>query len=139
MFGKLVAALREKGLDASEVYMVAGQYYDGADHGQVFPVVRVETDLAVPFSFMDGFCKRRGLVYDWRSCYGCGTRLYTIWAAADREQARKLNEKARVFLDAFWMAISKDDSARADNAAGAIAAGRAALAAMERGIKNEVV
>ena len=131
MFEKLVKILRADGLDASEVYTVAGQYYDGADHGQVFPVVQVSTDFSVPFSVMDRICKRRGLVYDWRSSYGTGTRLYTVWRADDREQARKLNEKARVFLDAFWMAIHLDNTARDNDSAGAIAAGRAAVAALE--------
>ena len=131
MFEKLVKMLRADGLDASEVYTVAGQYYDGADHGQVFPVVQVKVDFSVPFSVMDRVCTRRGLVYDWRSCYGTGTRLYTVWRAEDREKARRLNEKARVFDDAFWMAIHKDAAARENNAAGAILAGRAAVAAME--------
>ena len=128
MFEKLVKMLRADGLDASEVYTVAGQYYDGAEHGELFPVVRVETDLSVPFSLLDGICKRRGLVYDWRSCWGCRVRIFTIWRADDREKARRLDEVARAFLDAFWMAIHLDPSARDNDSAGAIAAGRRAVA-----------
>lgn len=131
MFEKLVNYLNGAGLDAEESAICAGQYFDGADHGELFPVVRVETDFSVPFSLLDGICKRRGLVYDWRSCYGIGTRIYTIWRADDREKARRLDDTARAFSDAFWMAIHLDNSARDNNAAGAIAAGRAAIVGME--------
>ena len=127
MFEKLVKMLRADGLDASEVYTVAGQYYDGADHGQVFPVVQVKVDFSVPFSVMDRICKRRGLVYDWRSCYGTGTRLYTVWRAEDREKARRLDDVARAFLDAFWMYRHEHGP---EDQAGMIAAGRAAVAAL---------
>lgn len=128
MFEKLVNYLNGAGLDAEENSICAGQYYDGADHGELFPVVRVETDLSVPFSLLDGICKRRGLVYDWRSCWGCGVRIYTIWRADDREKARRLDDTARAFSDAFWMAIHLDNSARENDSAGAIAAGRRAVA-----------
>lgn len=131
MFEKLIVKMTAAGLDAREENICAGQYYDGADHGELFPVVRVETDFSVPFSLLDGICKRRGLVYDWRSCYGTGTRIYTIWRADDRERARRLDDTARAFSDAFWMAIHLDDSARDNDSAGAIAAGRAAVAALE--------
>lgn len=131
MFEKLVASINGAGLDAQETCIFAGQYFDGAEHGEAFPVVRVETDFSVPFSLLDGICKRRGLVYDWRSCWGCGVRIYTIWRADDRERARRLDDTARAFSDAFWMAIHLDNSARDNNAAGAIAAGRAAVAALE--------
>lgn len=128
MFEKLVEKMTAAGLDAREVETFAGQYYDGADHGEYFPVVRVETDFSVPFSRLDSICKRRGLVYDWRSCYGTGKRIYTIWRADDRERARRLDDVARAFLDAFWMAIHLDNSARDNDSAGAIAAGRRAVA-----------
>ena len=131
MFEKLIKKMTAAGLDAREENILAGQYYDGADHGELFPVVRVETDFSVPFSRLDSICKRRGLVYDWRSCYGTGTRIYTIWRLDDRERARRLDEVARAFLDAFWMAIHLDNSARENDSAGAIAAGRAAVAGME--------
>lgn len=130
MFEKLVEKLTAAGLDAREVETFAGQYYDGTEHGELFPVVRVETDFSVPFPRLDSIVKRRGLVYDWRSCYGTGTRIYTIWRAEDRERARRLDDVARAFLDAFWMAIHLDNSARDNDSAGAIAAGRAAVAAM---------
>ena len=128
MFEKLVNCLNSAGLEAREENILAGQYYDGAEHGELFPVVRVETDFSVPFSRLDGICKRRGLVYDWRSCYGTGTRIITIWRADDRERARRLDEVARAFLDAFWMAIHLDNSTRDNDSAGAIAAGRRAVA-----------
>lgn len=131
MFEKLVEKMTAAGLDAREENICAGYYYDGSDHGELFPVVRVKTDYSVPFSRLDGICKRRGLVYDWRSCYGTGTRIYTIWRAEDRERARRLDDVARAFLDAFWMAIHLDNSARDNDSAGAIAAGRAAIAALE--------
>lgn len=128
MFKNLVSSLKAAGLDASEGVAVAGQYFDGADHGCVFPVVRVETDLSMPFSVLDRICKRRGLVYDWRSCWGCGVRLFTIWAASDREKARRLDDVARAFLDAFWMYRHEHGP---EDQSGMIAAGRAAVAALE--------
>lgn len=131
MFEKLVSYLNGAGLDAREESACAGQYYDGAEHGEAFPVVRLEVDFSVPFSLLDGICKRRGLVYDWRSCWGCGVRVVTIWRADDRERARRLDERARAFLGAFWGAIHSDEGARANNAAAAIAAGRAAVAAYD--------
>lgn len=130
MFEKLVEKLTVAGLDAREENICAGQYFDGADHGEFFPVVRVEMDFSVPFSRLNSIVKRRGLVYDWRSCWGCGVRIVTIWREDDRERARALDNVARAFLDAFWMAIHLDPSARDNDSAGAIAAGRAAVAAM---------
>lgn len=103
MFEKLVEKLAAAGLDAREESVCAGQYFDGAAHGELFPVVRVEMDFSVPFSRLDSIVKRRGLVYDWRSCWGCGVRLVTIWRADDHERARRLDDVARAFLDAFWM------------------------------------
>lgn len=130
MFEKLVEKLTAAGLDAREENICAGQYFDGAEHGELFPVVRVEMDFSAPFSRLDSIVKRRGLVYDWRSCWGCGVRLVTIWRAEDRERARRLDDTAGAFLDAFWAAIHADPAARMDDAAGAIAAGRAAVAAI---------
>lgn len=131
MFEKLVQSLNRAGLDAREENILAGQYFDGAEHGELFPVVRVEADFSVPFSRFDSIVKRRGLVYDWRSCWGCGVRIVTIWREDDRERARRLDDVARAFLDAFWLAIHLDNSARDNDSAGAIAAGRAAVAGME--------
>ena len=127
MFEKLIGKLTAAGLDAREENICAGQYYDGAEHGELFPVVRVKVDFSMPFSLLDGICKRRGLVYDWRSCWGCGVRLVTIWRAEDRERARRLDDVARAFLDAFWMYRHENGP---DDGAGMIAAGRAAVAAM---------
>lgn len=128
MFEKLIEKLTAAGLDAREENICAGQYFDGANHGELFPVVRVETDFSVPFSLLDGICKRRGLVYDWRPCWGCGVRLVTIWRADDRERARRLDDVARDFLDAFWMYRHENGP---ENVAGMIQAGRAAVAKME--------
>jgi len=127
MFEKLVEKLSEAGLDSREENICAGQYFDGAEHGELFPVVRVEMDFSMPFSRLDGICKRRGLVYDWRSCWGCGVRLVTIWRVEDRERARALDNVARAFLDAFW-AYRHEHGPK--DGAGMIAAGRAAVAAM---------
>ena len=127
MFEKLVGSLNRAGLDAREVETFAGQYYDGREHGEFFPVVRVEMNFSVPFSRLDSIVKRRGLVYDWRSCWGCGVRLVTIWRAEDRERARALDNVARAFLDAFWMYRHEHGP---DDGAGMIAAGRSAVAAM---------
>lgn len=127
MFEKLIGKLTAAGLDAREENICAGQYYDGAEHGELFPVLRVKVDFSMPFSLLDGICKRRGLVYDWRSCWGCGVRLVTIWRAEDRERARRLDDVARAFLDAFWMYRHENGP---DDGAGMIAAGRAAVAAM---------
>ena len=128
MFEKLVNSLKAAGLDASEGVAVAGQYFDGVEHGCAFPVVRVEADLSVPFSVLDRICKRRGLVYDSRLSWGCGVRLFTIWAASDRERARTLDNVARAFLDAFWMYRHEHGP---EDCAGMISAGRAAVAALE--------
>jgi len=127
MFEKLVSYLNGAGLDAEESAICAGQYYDGAEHSELFPVVRVKADFSIPFSRLDSICKRRGLVYDWRSCYGTGTRLYTIWRADDREKARRLDDVARAFMDAFWLYRHEHGP---EDQAGMIAAGRAAVAAM---------
>ena len=128
MFEKLVNSLKAAGLDASEGVTVAGQYFDGAEHGCSFPVVRVVSDLSVPLSVFDRLCNRRGLVYDWRTAWGCGVRIVTIWRAADREEARRLDVRARAFLDAFWMYRHEHGP---EDCAGMISAGRAAVAALE--------
>ena len=128
MFEKLVDSLKALGLDAIERETFAGYYFDGADHGQAFPVVRVETDYSFPAKRLESICKRRGLVYDWRHQWGCGVRIYTIWRAEDRERARALDNVARAFLDAFWMYRHEHGP---ENVAGMIQAGRAAVAKME--------
>ena len=128
MFEKLVSYLNGAGLDAREESACAGQYYDGAEHGEAFPVVRLEVDFSVPFSRLDSIVKRRGLVYDWRSCWGCGVRVVTIWRADDRERARRLDERARAFLGAFWLYRHEHGP---EDQAGMIAAGRAAVAAYD--------
>lgn len=128
MFEKLVSSIKALGLDAEESAICAGQYFDGAEHGELFPVVMVETDYSVPFSLIDSIVKRRGLVYDWRSCWGCRTRIFTIWRVEDRERARRLDDVARAFLDAFWMYRHEHGP---EDQAGMIAAGRAAIAEME--------
>lgn len=133
MFEKLVEKLTAAGLDAREVETFAGQYFDGSEHGEFFPVVRVEMDFSTPFSRLDDICKRRGLVYDWRSCWGCGVRLVTIWRADDRERALRLDDVARAFLDAFWMYRHENGP---EDGAGMIAAGRAAAAALEWRVDN---
>lgn len=127
MFEKLVEKLTAAGLDAREAETFAGQYYDGREHGELFPVVLVEMDLYTPFSRLDSIVKRRGLVYDWRLQWGCGVRLVTIWRGEDRERARRLDDVARAFLDAFWMYRHEHGP---EDGAGMIAAGRAAVAAM---------
>ena len=127
MFEKLVSYLNGAGLDAEESAICAGQYYDGANHGELFPVVLVEMDLYTPFSRLESIVKRRGLVYDWRIQWGCGVRLVTIWRADDRERARRLDDTARAFLDAFWAYRHEHGP---EDGAGMIAAGRAAVAAM---------
>lgn len=126
MFEKLVEKLTAAGLDAQETSVYAGQYYDGADHGEFFPIVRIETDYYIPFSRIDSICRRAGLVYDWRSIHG--GRLLYLWRSDDRERARRLDDVARAFLDAFWM--YRHDNGP-DDQAGMIAAGRAAVAALE--------
>ena len=126
MFEKLVEKLTAAGLDAREVETFAGQYYDGAAHGELFPIVRIETDYYIPFSRIDSICRREGLVYDWRSIHG--GRLFYLWRADDRERARRLDDVARAFLDAFWMYRHLHGP---DDEKGMIAAGRAAIANME--------
>ena len=128
MFEKLVASINGAGLDAQEKSIFAGQYFDGAEHGELFPVVIVKTDYSVPFSLIDSFIKRRGLMYEWRSCWGCKTRIFTIWRVEDRERARRLDDVARAFLDAFWMYRHEHGP---EDQAGMIASGRAAIANME--------
>ena len=128
MYEKLVSRLRAAGIEAEESQAVAGYYFDGVDHAEHFPVVRAESDFYMPFSLLDGICKRLGLVYDWRSCWGTGTRIITIWKAEDREKARRLDEKAQVFLDAFWR--YRHDNGPED-VTGMIAAGKKAVSMWE--------
>lgn len=128
MFGKLVEKLTAAGLDAREVETFAGQYYDGREHGEYFPVVKVETDLHVSTAPIEKACKLRGLVYDRRFCWGRSSYLFVIWRAEDREKARRLDEVARAFLDAFWMYRHEHGP---EDQAGMIAAGRRAVTEME--------
>ena len=125
LFEKLVQSLKAAGLDAEERQAYVGQYYDGVDHGQYFPVVRVETDYNFPSKRLEGICKRRGVVYDRRYHYGCGVMIYTIWTAADREKARTLDAVAATFQGAFWAYRHEHGP---EDQAGMIAAGRRAVA-----------
>ena len=131
MFEKLVKQALEMGLYAQESKTFAGQYCDGEDHGEYFPVALIDADYEDYHMLpkLEKMISRRGLVYDWRSVYG--GRRYVVWIPEDRERARALDNVARAFLDAFWMAIHLDNSARDNDSAGAIAAGRAAVAEFE--------
>ena len=130
MFEKLIKSALDMGLFAQESKTTAGQYFDGVEHGKSFSVALIDAEYE-DYNILPHFeklIKWRGFVYDWRPIYG--GRRYVVWTAANRDEARRLDNVAAVFLGAFWGAIHADQSARDNNAAGAIAAGRAAVAAL---------
>ena len=138
MFEKLIKSLRAAGLQASAAEMFAGYYFDGAEHGRAFPVVRAEAEYSFPVKRLEGICKRWGLVFDRYYHYGCGVVIFTVWAADDRAEARRLDNIALAFRGAFEKEHNRQyiESGRTDcilpgaDVAACVAAGRAAVAAL---------
>lgn len=128
MFENLVKMALGMGFTARKSEAYAGQYFDGENHGEYFPVAVIESDYE-NYNMLPKFEKaiaRRGLVYEWRPVYG--GRLYTVWNADDKKRAQALDNVARAFLDAFWKYRHENGP---ENVAGMIQAGRAAIAKME--------
>lgn len=128
MFKNLVKMAREMGFSARESETFAGQYFDGEEHGEYFPVAVIEANYENYNTLprLEKLFSRRGLVYEWRPVYG--GRLYTVWNANDKERANALENVARAFLEAFWNYRHANGP---DNVTGMIQAGRAAIAKME--------
>lgn len=138
MFEKLVKSALKMGLFAQESKTAAGRYYDGVEHGESFPVVLIDADYADYHILpqLEKLLKRRGFVYDWRPVYG--GRCYVVWRVEDWEKARRLDDVAAAFLDAFhgehhrqYIASGRTDCILPDaDIAACILAGRRAVAAM---------
>lgn len=137
MFDRIAGKIKKAGFDAFESVISAGLYFDGTQHGELFPCVHVSVDVR------DVDYNRRPI----EKAIKAATRnlddvtvrtinnnpyyySYYIARRADFERADKLNAISRVYLEGFWQAIhDHGDAARANNAALAIDAGHAAMVA----------
>ncbi len=137
MFDRIASKVKKAEFDATVTVMSAGLYYDGEQHGELFPCVHVSVDVhEVDYNRRP---IEKAIKNAIRNLDGVIVRpinnnpyyySYYIARRADFERADALNKKSRVFLEGFWQAIHEHgDAARANNAALAIQAGHAAMQA----------
>ena len=137
MFERIAGKINKAGFEAFTSVFSAGMYYDGTQHGELFPCVHVSVNVR------DVNYNRRPI----EKAIKAATRnldgvtfkqlnhnpyyySYYIARRVDFERADELNKKSRTFLEGFWQAIHEHgDAARANNAALAIDAGHAAMVA----------
>lgn len=137
MFERIASKINKAGFEAFESCISAGLYFDGRQHGELFPCVHVSVDVhevdynrrpiekAIKNAIrnLDGFTVRP--INNNPHYYS-----YYIARCADFERADELNKKSKTYLEGFWQAIHEHgDVARANNAALAIQAGHAAMQA----------
>lgn len=142
MFERIAGKICKAGFHAFTSVISAGLYFDGIQHGELFPCVLVSVDvhdvdynskpiekaMKIAIRNIDSVTIRR---IDNNPYY----YSYYIARKADFERADKLNEISRAFLDGFWQAIHNyGDVARANNAEIAIKFGRDAI--MAAGLKE---
>lgn len=137
MFERIAGKINKAGFEAFESCISAGMYYDGTQHGELFPCVHVSVDVhEVDYNSRP---IEKAIKNAIRNLDGVTVRpinnnpyyySYYIARRADFDRADMLNKKSHAFLEGFWQAIHEHgDTARANNAALAIQAGRAAMQA----------
>jgi hypothetical protein len=138
MFDRIAGKIKKAGFhDAFTSVISAGMYFDGKQHGELFPCVHVSVDVhevdynrrPIEKAMKSAIRNLDNVII--RPCYN-NPYYYTYFIARreDFERADELNKVSRAFHEGFWQAIHEQgDVARANNAALAIQAGHAAMQA----------
>ena len=139
-FEKIIKAVQETGADARETATAAGLYFDGIQHGELIPIIRVTIDKYNHSGRYDSTAsqtarKARKAAGKFK---GISIReqshnsyyIFDVMTEEDRERAENLQKKADLFLDAFWQEIHRQSVEQEDrNQEKAVKAGHKAIEA----------
>ena len=139
-FEKIIKAVQETGADARETATAAGLYFDGTQHGELIPIIRVTIDKYNHSGRYDSTAshtarearkaagKFKGISI--REQSHNSYYIYDIMTEEDRERAESLQKKADLFLNAFWKELHRQNIAGEDQDSDkAIKAGHKAIKA----------
>lgn len=139
MLEKLQKILHAAGIEAHDTVRSAGLYYDGTQHGELFPCILVCNDYhATGISGADldnmiaGYL-RRARLSDVYTIERCGHQYYNIrrvMLRSDLDSAHRLDRISTAFLDAFWQCLHDDPTARDNDSERARIAGQLAISAL---------
>jgi len=139
MLENLQNILHAAGIEAHETVRAAGLYYDGAQHGELFPCILVCNDYhttGISGADLDNIISRylrRAKLADIYAIEHCGHQYYNIRRVilrSDLCSAKHLDKVSETFLNAFWQCLHDDPSARENDAERARIAGRMAVSAL---------
>lgn len=139
MLEKLQNILHAAGVEAHETVRSAGLYYDGTQHGELFPCILVCNDYhktGISGTDLDNMIAgylRRARLADIYTIEHCGHQYYNIrrvMIRSDLDSAKHLDKVSDTFLNAFWQCLHDDPTARDNDAERARIAGRLAISAL---------
>lgn len=139
MLEKLQNILRAAGVEAHETVRPVGLYYDGTQHGELFPCILVRNDYhktGISGTDLDNMIAgylRRARLADIYTIEHCGHQYYNIrrvMIRSDLDSAKHLDKVSDTFLNAFWQCLHDDPTARDNDAERARIAGRLAISAL---------
>ena len=139
-FEKILKAIQETGADARETATAAGLYFDGIQHGELIPIIRVTIDKYNNAGRYDSTASQtaREARKAAGKFKGVSIReqshnsyyIFDIMTEEDRERAANLQKKADLFLNAFWGEIHRQNIAGENqNQEKAVKAGHKAIEA----------
>lgn len=135
-FDHLVKELRTAGAETRETVLTAGFYYDGTQHGIMYPAVIARLDpYLIGWQETDDRKRRiADALKRYRTLHtaqpiGSAYIAYVITTKADQERAQAADAEAAVFLEAFNRHRHEALTDSADDPAGAVEAGKAAVKA----------
>lgn len=145
-FPQLLKDLETAGAEAHETTLTAGMYYDGTQHGILYPgiLARIEPHL---IGWEEAAARKRAVadvLKKYRTIYaeqivGAPYIAYAITTKADRARAEAAAAEATIFLEAFHRHRHEALKAGEDDPAGAVKAGQAAIEAWKQIPKYEEV
>ena len=144
MFERIADRIKRNGFNAFTSVISAGLYFDGTQHGELFPCVQISVDVRdvdynrrpIEKAMKIAIRNIEGLEIKQHN-YNPYYYTYFIARREDFKRADELNAISRVFLEGFWQAIHEyGDAARDNNAALAIEYGHKAM--IDAGYMREV-
>lgn len=140
LFERIIAAAAEKGADARQTTTAAGTlYHDGTQHGKLFDIVLISVDKyngrhynhdaqGIAYKAARAAARFKGITI--KEIDHPGYYIFQVFRTADAEEAERLKEEAKIFLNAFWEEVHRQHvNSEPDNQSKAIEAGHAALTA----------
>lgn len=135
-FTQIVKELERAGAEAHKTTLTAGFYYDGTQHGILYPGIIARIDPYI-IGWTEAEARKKdvaNVLKKYRTIHaeqitGAPYIAYLIKSKDDETRAEAAAAEARVFLDAFHLHRHEALTAGADDPAGAVKAGHAAIKA----------